>query len=139
MPIINVSWFEVQRLVDILHSKLYVHKFVPDYVIGVHRGGVIPASLLQRKTGGELSLITPDQRIPTGIAGNILIVDDVWDSGNTLRNMLDNVWHEDNVMIATLHCKQDITHPNHIYGKHITLKTWINYPWEQGETLNETR
>lgn len=108
------SWAEVEGAVLDIARQLHKDNWRPDYIVGVTRGGLIPANLLSQYTdikmhtlnvslrdgdGGESNLwmaedafgyvgtaVREHEHIPYDVsqAKNILIVDDINDEGNTI-------------------------------------------------------
>jgi hypoxanthine phosphoribosyltransferase len=121
MKKVYYSWEQVQGAVLELVRQLQKDKWVPDYIVGITRGGAIPAILLSQYTGIpmrplEVSLrdggqcvsdlgmaedafgyVTKEDRqhehIPFNVdsAKNILVVDDINDSGATIE-WIKNDW-----------------------------------------------
>ena len=102
-----VSWDEAYRLSKILARKIKSSGFKPDLVIGIARGGLVPARivcdfLLQKDlaaikvehwgiaaTLGKARIKFP---LPIDISGKkILVVDDVADTGDTFSVIMDYI------------------------------------------------
>jgi uncharacterized protein len=179
MKKVYVSWNDVQRQVQELVRQMWLDRWTPDYVVGITRGGVVPANLISQyldcrmetlqvrlRDGTEsecesnlwmaedafgyrldpksgLSIHDPEAK------KNILIVDDINDSGATL-NWIRRDWaasclpdHErwnsvwgDNVRIATLYdnesskCITDVDYSAEVINKYNDPQ-WIVFPWEE--------
>jgi len=85
-----VSWDETHRLVRILADKVRHDLPNIDSIYGIPRGGLVPATLLMH----ELDLKWSNVMLP-----NTLVVDDICDSGKTIRDAVG-------VYTATLYTKQ---------------------------------
>lgn len=118
---------------DVLVTKLYdmVKNGKYDAVYGVPRGGLAVALHMSHNLNIQLlydiDLIAIRNK-------NILIVDDVCDSGKTLARLCD-IFTEYNVKYttATLHAKpRRIFEPDY-YVKEVEDNVWIEYPWEKPE------
>lgn len=116
-----------------------------DYIVGIARGGLIPAVMLshhfdvplrtlhwQTRDGMRVSDMTLPNLIQEG--GRVLIVDDFIDSGRTMRELLED-WgvHRDQVEIAALFYNpaQDVK-PD-FYARIIDRRIdqrWISFWWE---------
>lgn len=72
-----LSWNDIRDLVDDLCEKIIQNTPHVDSVIGLARGGLIPAVMVSHKLG--LPYIQ-------SINANTLVVDDICDSGVTLRD-----------------------------------------------------
>jgi len=111
----------------LLARKVYNSGFVPDVVLGVWRGGSVPAicileffsakkieiedMVVQAQSYSEIGvrneceLINYEclQHITRGF--RVLIVDDVFESGITMKTIIENIKTTDNIKIATLFYK----------------------------------
>ena len=150
---------------QILCRQLHKDNWRPDYIVGLTRGGLIPATMISQYTGIPMHTLNVSLR-DTGEAEsnlwmaedafgyekdpvNILIVDDINDSGDTL-NWIRNDWQSScspkdskwntsiwghNVRIAVLY--------DNLASKSVTTVTyssveinkrerpeWIVFPWE---------
>tara|TARA_R110002050_G_scaffold134956_1_gene257506 strand:- start:3399 stop:3806 length:408 start_codon:yes stop_codon:yes gene_type:complete len=117
-----ISWEEVETLINILHDNILESGEKFEYVKGLPRGGLIPAVILSHKLGisyasNELTLY---QR-------NVLVVDDICDSGKTLKSI--------NHSTAVLHYKPhtSIIEPT-FYACKFECDDWIVYPWENKDS-----
>jgi hypoxanthine phosphoribosyltransferase len=113
MEIINFSYQEFIYAVNKLKEQILKNKKIKN-IYGIPRGGLVLAVYLSHKTNLPLT----DQ-----ITKNTLIVDDISDSGKTLKSFINN-------FIATIHyCNNSLVKPSY----YVFLKkenTWIVYPWE---------
>lgn len=119
-------------------------------VVGISRGGLIPATILSHHTGARLiPFDIKNDRISQNViteyvgGGNILVVDDICDTGNTFRSfndMLNSIM----VGVSPSHIKGSIqyvsliqnissNYTSDIYSMEIDklIKNyWIVFPWE---------
>ena len=65
-----------------------------------------------------------------GVTGNILIVDDICDSGKTLKRFK----FENNVYTATLHYKTTAEYEPHFWWRIAAQNEWLYYPWENKDS-----
>jgi len=116
---IYLSWDDIDELVNILCEKIITELPNIDSIHGVKRGGLIPAVLISHK----LNLPWSDVMYP-----NTLVVDDIADTGFTLKNIVG-------CYTATLHYKPHTSgfQPN-IYAKAHNGDEYIYYPWEQDDS-----
>ena len=177
------SWQHLDQ--DIVKLALSVGRsgWRPDYIVGISRGGCVPAVCLSHALGVpmqplQISLRDGDESdcvsdcgmaedafgyVPTEQAGkyfageydiwhhkaakNILIVDDINDSGKTFNwikkdwaklcmpthERWKSVWHQ-NVRFAVLHNNESSRFKNTDYAANYVNKKeqdcWIVYPWE---------
>ena len=115
------EWSTVEDLVVDLSKK--IPKDIK-FIYGLKRGGLIPAVMLSHMTG-----ITMINDCSSYNAWQILIVDDICDSGKTLSEMLAPN------PTAVLHYKPHTANitPN-FYASKFGSNDWIVYPWEVKES-----
>jgi len=112
---IHLSWDDVDRLVDILCEKIITELPNIDSVFGLKRGGLIPAVMVSHKLGLPWS----DVMLP-----NTLVIDDICDSGFTLKNTVG-------CYTAVLHHKPHTAcYTPNIHAKIHEGDEWLKYPWE---------
>jgi len=116
---VYLTWEEVDNLVDILKQKVLDELPEIGSVMGIARGGLIPAVMLSHKLGVPYTnLINP----------NTLIVDDICDSGVTIRDT-------PGVYTATLHYKKSAIAKPTIYASLLLNENqWLVYPWENEDS-----
>jgi len=114
MKKIHVTWQDVQGSVIDIARQIHIDNWCPDYVVGITRGGLIPATMLSQylgvrcetlkvslRDGGEcesnlwmsedaFGYVNKEDRGESGtetdpaLRKNILIVDDINDTGATI-------------------------------------------------------
>ena len=99
------------------------------YVFGVPRGGIIPAVLLSHMYNLE---VTTELSELTERKDNLLIVDDIVDSGMTLKKYKDFDLYP-NVFLSLLYKKNSTTKPD-FYLKEAENDYWYVFPWETNES-----
>lgn len=145
-----VSWDQSYQMTFYLFEKMTEQGFYPDVIVGIARGGWIPARLLadfygNRRTANikiefydnttrasDEPVIT--QKISENVKGKkVLVVDDVADSGKSLLAAVNHIKENDPEIIktATLYYKkQSLIKPDFFINE---TQAWIVYPWEYGE------
>ena len=119
-----VTWEEIEELVDILAQQIAQSGIQIEYIFGLQRGGLIPAVMLSHKLGIPM---TQDPHLP-----NILIVDDICDSGETFKR-----WFTFNpeYIFACLHFKPHTSDFNPTFpANKFFSDAWIVYPWEREDS-----
>lgn len=145
--------------VSVLARKMALDDFKPEVIVGVLRGGIIPAVYLSHWYECKLYSVAWSTR--DGMVGNevneeiisaiiedkkVLVVDDICDSGLTLQQLYERINNTvyikslmadgvmDNVKTAVLHYNigQDVFDPDyfHIEINKLEDPSWIVYPWE---------
>jgi len=153
---LHLTWMDVQRLSEKLADQIAETGFRPDIIVAVSRGGFDPARILSDELNirslASLQVIyyagvnerndKPQVKYPLNadIAGlNVLVVDDVADSGNSLKVVKEYVERlgPREVRIATLHHKPWSTFEPDFFAE--SADKWIIYPWEPRESIEDIR
>ena len=132
MKKVYVSWHDVQRQVQELVRQMWLDKWTPDYVVGITRGGLTPANLISQYLDCPMEALRI--RLRDGNADecesnlwmsedafygkNILIVDDINDSGATL-NWLKQDWQSS--------CSPNSENWKLIWGRHGNVRVAVLY------------
>jgi len=140
----QVSYEYISFIVDLLEQR--VRKDY-DFIVGVGRGGLIPATMLAYKLKKKVisfgintynDMVQTDkyviyQPIPIPIKhSKILVIDDICDTGNTFNIIRDTYCKEDNLDIefASLFVKDSKSHLVDYYGLSVSDGIWLDFPWE---------
>ena len=119
---VYVSWDDINILVEDLCNTIIKSGVQVKSITGIERGGLIPAVMISHKLG-----------IPyvTKINKDTLVVDDICDTGETLKNIAAGY-------TATLHFKKTAEYVPDFYSKEVGTE-WIVYPWERtdSETIQD--
>ena len=103
MKKVYYSWSQVEGACLDIARQMSAHDWKPDYVVGITRGGLIPANLLSQYTGIKMHTLNVSLRDGDGGESNlwmaedafagkkILIVDDINDQGSTI-NWIKKDW-----------------------------------------------
>jgi len=121
-----ITWNNINDAIERLSINIINSKIEIAAVGGLPRGGLIPAVMLSHK----LTIPFVSQANIAGVNGNILIVDDICDSGKTLKRFK----FESNVYTATLHYKTTAEYEPHFWWKLADNNTWYYYPWERKDS-----
>jgi hypoxanthine phosphoribosyltransferase len=120
-----------------------------DYVVGISRGGLIPAVFLSHRLEVPLRVVewstryTGQQFCPEDLyesiteGKRILLVDDILDSGRTIRELLD-IWGSENEINVSVACiihntAQNLVTPDFWFRQidRNVDKEWVNFWWEK--------
>ena len=179
MKRVYYTWRDVENFTQEIIRQIHNDGWRPDYVVGITRGGLVPANLISQYLGVRMETLKVSLRgdgetesncwmaedafgyVPQESRGesgtetdpayrkNILIVDDINDSGATLNWIRqdwqsscrpnhaawDAIWNK-NVRVATLidnessACELDINYTGRTINKAADPQ-WIVFPWEQ--------
>lgn len=124
-----VTWEQFEDQVNQLAKKI---KNV-DYVVGVPRGGLILAVIMSHRLGIKHMTIDHLEKLKQFNLNidnkSILIVDDISDSGQTLKH-----YKKQGYTTATLDVRNTtITKPDY-YCNWLETPDWIVYPWEEKDS-----
>jgi len=125
-----LSWDDIEKQVDKLAEQINKMDKKPFYIYGVPRGGAIPAVWLSHKTGINYYQLNSSQISKTADLSHILIVDDICDSGETIKKLKENF---PKCQIATLYYKETAIDKPDIYGE-ISTYDWLYFPWENQQS-----
>jgi hypothetical protein len=149
MKFLHVKWADVDTMCTELAEEVRKSNFKPDIIIGIARGGWVPARLLSDKLHHpEVASMRVEFYVEPGVtekvprltqapcvelrAKKVLLVDDVSDTGHSLALAVRSLKGAKEVRTATLHFKPNsIFEPDYYVAK---TDKWIVYPWEVEET-----
>src|SRR3989304_1736730 len=145
------SWNQIYKMLLSQAEKIRHSGLQPDVIVGVSRGGWIPArvlsDLLENPTlasvqvetyssANQANLPTLTQRVSMPVTKKaVLIVDDVADSGNSLKVVKEHILQQgaEVAKLATLYYKPWSTVKPEYYEK--KTSKWIVFPWDRKETV----
>jgi len=123
MDKVYLGWDYVELVVDFLAARIKTNKVKIAAIRGLQRGGLIPAVMLSHKLGIPMT--------ESGITGtDVLIVDDICDSGVTLNNYILF-----KCPTATIHYKRSAVVEPTFWYETVKEDEWIVYPWEREDSL----
>ena len=112
----HYTWDEIESTIDEMLLKINKDKYKNIY--GIPRGGLIIATILCYKL--NLPIIMNKEEITK----QTLIVDDICDSGKTLKEYEEQdtytLFYKENTQIKPTH-----------HSKTVNQETWIVFPWEE--------
>jgi hypothetical protein len=152
MQYLVFSWADIYNLTLQLSERIVKSGYKPDIIVGIARGGWIPARILTDVLYARtLENIRIEYYFDVGVKGkepqitqpitgtlekkSILLVDEVADSGETLIHAIKHVKElgAREVRTAVLHikptCKLEIDYWMH------EVDAWTVYPWEHRESI----
>ncbi len=151
---VTPSWDEIYDVTIELYEKISQDGFYPDVIVGVARGGWVPARILSDFSGNTA---TANMKIEfyKGIAETeekpqivqpisvsvenkkVLICDDVADTGESILVAIDHIKEAgaSDVRVAALYMKPW----SKCTPEYWVLRTdkWIIFPWERRETITK--
>lgn len=107
-----VTMQQLGTMVGDLIYKMNEDEFIPDTIIAISKGGIIAGTMLSYHTGANLVISYPGGYfdVSSEIGDKILIVDDIVDTGETVKQVIDELEREwffdeealDDVYVASL-------------------------------------
>jgi len=144
------TWDRVYEMLIDLALRIRSSGFRPDYIVGVSRGGWTPgrvlSDLLENSRTANIKIEfyvgigkTAGKPVVTQVLAedvtkkNVLVVDDVSDTGDSLKVAVDHMAEKGAVAIrtATVYFKPHSTFKPDFYAD--TTSDWIIFPWERLE------
>lgn len=152
MDYLILSWQDVYNLTLQLSERIVASGFKPDIIVGIARGGWIPARILSDVLYMEsLQNIRIEYYTDVGVRGkepkitqpltgslkgrSVLIVDEIADTGDSLYHAIS---HTESLGVeeqrsAVLHLKPTSrVIPNYSM---VRTSSWVVYPWENRESI----
>jgi hypoxanthine phosphoribosyltransferase len=140
----TVSYENIAFMVDQLAERV---KTDYDYIIGIGRGGLIPATMLGYKLNKKVlvfgvntynnqvqgdNYIVYQQPDFIRAKSKYLVVDDICDSGNTFSIFKKLYSHNEfyTFEYASLFAKDKSSHLIDYYGFSVPEGIWLTFPWE---------
>ena len=154
MKKVYYSWDHIDIACTDIYKDIVSDSFKPDLIIGLTRGGLVPATILSHKFDVPMDTIKISLRDHISKGGtfykdygvpqaNILIVDDINDTGATILRLKeiwehslisdwDNLWHK-KIRFATI--VDNAASKTRVDYRYTTINkaekdVWIVYPWE---------
>jgi xanthine phosphoribosyltransferase len=118
-------WQDIQNLV----KRIAVDRRCPEIVVGVSRGGMVPAAMIARQLALPLVSVDPEENLAQ-FGCCCLIVDDIFDSGATLERLRETDEYEQHVYccVYNKNLPVDVRQPD--YAVDLRTTDWIVFPWE---------
>lgn len=150
-----ISWSEVQRLCRRLAMLIKESDYRPEVVVAIGRGGYVPARLvcdyldimaltgikIEHYLSGSSKQKQAVIRYPLCTEINnlrVLVIDDVNDSGDTLKVASQHLqsFHPREIRTAVMHHKTTTSFPVDYYAKKNVKWRWLIYPWAVNEDVS---
>ncbi len=147
------TWSQIYDMLLCQAKKIH-SAYVPEVIVGIARGGLIPARILNdllettqfatcqvefyvdiAETKEEPTL---KQALSTSVSGKkVLLVDDIADSGRSLQLVIRHLQEKGAVEVktATLYYKPQSGLKPDFYEKQTA--SWVIFPWDTKETLRK--
>lgn len=127
-----VDWSEIDSLIIILSDLVRKSSRSFSTITTLSRGGLIPARLLADHLGIQKILVDPKT-----ISSDSLVVDDIFDSGNTFKKIQSLVDDSSRLFFVTLFARRGKQYPNQlVYAKQTNDNGYVVFPWDKLEFQN---
>lgn len=145
-----LTWSNIDRACSKIYKKMQEDCYKPDAIVGLLRGGIVPARIFCDYFNVIIDFFAIDVKLYNGIGTKeeepkirefeedlirgkqILISDDILDSGKTMNAILEYLKGED-IRTATLYCKESAINKPNYYAEIVDENTWLIFPWERNE------
>lgn len=149
MEYMRLTWEDIEQLVSKICDDIK-KRYTPNHIISIGRGGMIVSRLISDKLNiKDISLINVKLYKNVGEKNdkieiknysefiekkNVLLVDDISDSGETIEKVIDYLKdRRTNVLrTAVLLIRDSLVRSPSFIGK-IIKKEWVIFPWEKEE------
>ena len=138
MEKINTTWHFVWSEINRLVKQISVDRRCPEMVIGISRGGLIPAAMIARQMNLPLvSMEAGEDLAQFGQHGTCcLIVDDIFDTGKTITDLWITDQYEQHIYCCLYN--KNISHPEMKqpdYAIDVHTDKWVVFPWESEDDV----
>ncbi len=124
-----VSWSEVDSLIKILSDLISKSSRIFPSITTLSRGGLIPSRLLADHLGIEKIIVDENK-----ISSDSLVVDDIFDTGETFEKIKSKVDDPSKLFFVTLFARRGKLHPSQLlYGKKTNNDAYVVFPWDKLE------
>ena len=133
MDLLQITWPIIERMVQNVAEKIKKSNNNITSIYGIPRGGMIPAVLLSHELGIPLT---------TSLTSGSLIVDDMVDSGETMKIALTEAKLSNSnkeVYTAVLFKRDTSTFTPDFHGRELSEPSWVVYPWENKMNASQDR
>lgn len=144
---LSFSWEDFDKCIADIERQLIFGDWTPDYIVGVKRGGLIPAIALSHRFNKPLIMMSCQLRdnkdnevrlyeveeLPKN--KNVLVVDDICDSGITLSKIIAKLKEEGFQSVKTCSLFYNTSQKFVVdYQSRLINRSnddrWIVFPWE---------
>ena len=125
----NISWHQIEILVELLAKKIIATGKEFNSVSTITRGGLVPARLMADRLDIH-EILADKNKIPT----DSLFVDDIYDSGDTFKKVLSKAENPSGLVYATLFARKGKRYPKQLLYAQLTKgNEYVVYPWDRLE------
>lgn len=123
------NWSEIESAVAILVKKIQDKKIQFRTISTISRGGLVPARLVADRLDIKQILVDTES-----IPADSLFIDDIYDSGETFRKIIQRADDQDSLVFATIYARRKKSYPKQLIYSELTRDSeYIVYPWDRFE------
>lgn len=123
------NWDEIESAITTLVKKIIDTKIQFRTISTISRGGLVPSRLVADRLGIKQILVDGES-----IAADSLFIDDIYDSGETFRKIIQRVDDQDSLVFATIYARRKERYPKQLIYAELTRDSeYIVYPWDRFE------
>ena len=127
-----LSWQQIEELIKETVKKLVSQNY--KHIFGITIGGIIPAILIARELDiKDITFIPAGEGLQVSLGGywsDVLIVDDIYDTGKTYE--IVNSAYRDIGVVFDYACLLTRYETDKVfYGSVLNHDKWIVFPWEK--------
>lgn len=142
----QIMWRDIIDHVKLLAEEVTASRVVPSLIVGIGRGGMIPATMLAHRLAvarvGCLEILSYQgrERKLVELKSNqetldhydnprTLFIDELWDSGETMKQVIRNT-HRKPQFAVLYHKDSEARELIQYPGKPVPGSVWLRFPWE---------
>ena len=144
----KISWDEIYQNIELLHNRTQLYDKDGVAVIGIARGGLIPATLLSQLKDGSVVYSIGIKSYAKTIRNKeviyqipdkselqkynvIYLIDDICDTGLTFKYLLEKHFTDLNIKTISLFYRHNSLYSPDYYGTKLLDDSWVVFPWEK--------
>lgn len=145
---IFISWDEILQNVQLLHNRTSEVDGNNVAIIGIARGGLIPATLLsQYKNGstvfsigvksytkthrGKETIYQSLDKAELKKFDTVYLIDDICDTGLTFKFLLEKHFSGVDIKTISLFYRVNSLYSPNFFGTKLLDESWVVFPWEK--------
>jgi hypoxanthine phosphoribosyltransferase len=123
------KWSDIEMFTSLLVKKILEKKINFNKIYTISRGGLVPSRLIADRLNIK-QILVDEETIPA----RSLFIDDIYDSGETFRKIIQNAEEPKSLVYATIFARRKKQYPKQlIYAKLTKNSEYIVYPWDRFE------
>ena len=124
-----VSWTEIDSLIEMLSDRILKSSRTFSTITTLSRGGLVPSRLLADHLGIEKIIVDSEK-----ISSDSLVVDDIFDTGDTFEKVKSRTDNPSNLFYVALFARRGKSYPSQlIYGEKTNDDGYVVFPWDKLE------